>query len=172
MAEVHQLIIEQGIESARRQAVSKHERVVIEAAYQVLSDDAEKIGFTYSGFALTSLPHKPTEDLLWKREGHNLTMLVESGRDRTGQHIGLPYGSFARFILLFLQSEAIKNQTREVELAAACGCGLDPWDYRSAAPPISGLTSRHAGFPAAASPSSRIALALRSRAVEGSSRPR
>jgi Plasmid encoded RepA protein len=116
MAEVHQLIIEQGIESARRQAVSKHERVVIEAAYQVLSDDAEKIGFTYSGFALTSLPHKPTEDLLWKREGHNLTMLVESGRDRTGQPIGLPYGSFARFILLFLQSEAVKNQTREVEL--------------------------------------------------------
>jgi transposase len=28
----------------RRQAVSKHERMVIEAAYQVLSDDAEKIG--------------------------------------------------------------------------------------------------------------------------------
>ena len=56
MAEVHQLIIEQGIENARRQAVTKHERVVIEAAYQVLSDDAEKIGFTYSGFVLTSLP--------------------------------------------------------------------------------------------------------------------
>ena len=59
MAEVHQLILQYGIEEARRQAVSKHERVVIEAAYQVLSDDAEKMGFTYSGFALTSLPHKP-----------------------------------------------------------------------------------------------------------------
>ena len=50
MAEVHQLIIDHGIEEARRQAVSKHERMVIEAAYQVLSDDAEKIGFTYRGF--------------------------------------------------------------------------------------------------------------------------
>jgi hypothetical protein len=116
MAEVHHLIIEQGIETARRQAITKHERVVIETAYQVLSDDAEKIGFTYSGFALTSLPHKPTDELLWKREGHNLTMLVESGRDRGGKHIGLPYGSFARFILLFLQSEAIKTQSREIEL--------------------------------------------------------
>jgi hypothetical protein len=116
MAEVHQLIIQHGIEEARRQAVTKHERMVIEAAYQVLSEDAEKMGFTYSGFALTSLPHKPQTELVWKREGHNLTMLVESGRDRQGKSLGLPYGSYARFILLFLQSEAIRTGSREVEL--------------------------------------------------------
>jgi hypothetical protein len=90
--------------------------MVIEAAYQVLSEDAEKMGFTYSGFALTSLPHKPQTELVWKREGHNLTMLVESGRDRQGKSLGLPYGSYARFILLFLQSEAIRTGSREVEL--------------------------------------------------------
>jgi hypothetical protein len=116
MAEVHQLIIKHGIEEARRQAASKHERMVIEAAYQVLSDDAEKMGFTYSGFALTSLPHKPQVELVWKRDGYNLTMLVESGRDRTGKPLGLPYGSYARFILLFLQSEAIRSSSREIEL--------------------------------------------------------
>lgn len=43
MAEVHQLIVRHGIEEARRQAVSKHERQVVEAAYQVLSEDAEKM---------------------------------------------------------------------------------------------------------------------------------
>ena len=116
MAEVHQLILQYGIEEARRQAVSKHERIVIEAAYQVLSDDAEKMGFTYSGFALTSLPHKPQSELTWKREGHNLTMLMQSGVERTGAPLGLPYGSYARFILLFLQSEAIRTQSREIEL--------------------------------------------------------
>ena len=116
MAEVHQLIIKHGIEEARRQAVTKHERMVIEAAYQVLSDDAEKMGFTYSGFALTSLPHKPQSELVWKRDGHNLTMLIESGRDRAGKPLGLPYGSYARFILLFLQSEAIRTHSREIEL--------------------------------------------------------
>ena len=116
MAEVHQLIIRQGIEEARRQVVTKHERMVIEAAYQVLSDDAEKMGFTYSGFALTSLPHKPQSELVWKREGHNLTMLLQSGVDRTGKPLGLPYGSYARFILLFLQSEAIRTGSREIEL--------------------------------------------------------
>jgi hypothetical protein len=116
MAEVHQLIVQHGIDEARRQAVTKHERMVIEAAYQVLSDDAEKMGFTYSGFALTSLPHKPQSDLVWKRDGHNLTMLMESGRDRAGKPLGLPYGSYARFILLFLQSEAVRTCSREVEL--------------------------------------------------------
>ena len=116
MAEVHQLIIKHGIEEARRQAVTKHERMVIEAAYQVLSDDAEKMGFTYSGFALTSLPHKPQTELVWKREGHNLTMLIQSGVGRSGKPLGLPYGSYARFILLFLQSEAIRTGSREIEL--------------------------------------------------------
>jgi len=116
MAQIHQLIINHGIEEARRLAATKHERMVIEAAYQVLSDDAEKMGFTYSGFALTSLPHKPQSELVWKRDGHNLTMLIESGRDRTGKPLGLPYGSYARFILLFLQSEAIRTGSREVEL--------------------------------------------------------
>ena len=56
MADVHQLILQHGVEEARRQALTKHERQVVEAAYQVLSDDAERMGFTYSGFALTSLP--------------------------------------------------------------------------------------------------------------------
>src|ERR1700756_5661919 len=119
MAEVHQLIVLQGIEEARRQALSKHERQVVEAAYQVLSEDAEKIGFTYSGFALTSLPHKPQESGVWRRESHNLTLLLQSGLDSAGNPLGLPYGSHARFILLFLQSEAIRSQSREIELGSS-----------------------------------------------------
>jgi Plasmid encoded RepA protein len=116
MAEVHELILQHGIEEARRQAVTKHERMVIEAAYQVLSDDAERMGFTYSGFALTSLPHKPQASPTWRREGHNLTLVLQAGVDRNERSIGLPYGSYARFILLFLQSEAIRTGSRNVEL--------------------------------------------------------
>jgi Plasmid encoded RepA protein len=116
MAEIHQLIIRNGVDEARRQAVTKHERMLVEAAYQVLSEDAEKIGFTYSGFALTSLPHKPQTNHTWRREGHNLTLVLQSGVDRAGNTLGLPYGSYARFILLFLQSEAIRSRSREIEL--------------------------------------------------------
>lgn len=116
MADVHQLILLHGIDEARRQAATKHDRRIVEAAYQMLSDDAERMGFTYSGFALTSLPHKPYPELTWKREGHNLTMVIQSGVDRSERPLGLPYGSYARFILLFLQSEAVRTSDREIEL--------------------------------------------------------
>ena len=116
MAEIHRLIVQQGVEEARRQAATKHERALIEAAYQVMSEEADKLGFTYSGFALTSLPHKPQAEPVWRREGHNLTMLIQSGVDRSGTPLGVPYGSYARFILLFLQSQAIKTNSREIEL--------------------------------------------------------
>lgn len=116
MAQIHQLILRDGVSEARRQAATKHERALVEAAYRVLSEDAEKMGFTYSGFALTSLPHKPIQELFWRREGHKVTLLLESGRDRLGKPVGVPYGSYARFILLFLQSEAIRTGSREIEL--------------------------------------------------------
>lgn len=116
MNTVHQLIRKEGIDRARQQATTKHERSVVEAAYQVLSEEAEKIGFTYSGFALTSLPHKPQQSGVWRREGHQLTLVLDSGLDATGEPIGLPFGSYARFILLFLQSKAVKSRSREIEL--------------------------------------------------------
>jgi hypothetical protein len=116
MADVHRLIVQKGVEEARKQAATRHERALVEAAYQVLSEEADKLGFTYSGFALTSLPHKPQTETVWRREGHNLTMLIQSGINRSGAPLGVPYGSYARFILLFLQSEAIKSNSREIEL--------------------------------------------------------
>ncbi|GAC1431920.1 MAG: replication protein RepA [Burkholderiaceae bacterium] len=141
MAEVHQLIIEYGIEEARRQAVTKHERMVVEAAYQVLSDDAERMGFTYSGFALTSLPHKPQESPTWRREGHNITLVLQAGVDRNEKSLGLPYGSYARFILLFLQSEAIRSQSREIEL----GRSMKMWLGGKMGLSIGGMTYKKVG---------------------------
>jgi hypothetical protein len=58
-------------------------------------------------FALTSLPHKPQQSTTWRRESHNLTLVLQAGVDRNEKSLGAPYGSYARFILLFLQSEAI-----------------------------------------------------------------
>ena len=41
---------------------------------------------------------------------------MESGRSRTGTLVGVPYGSIARLILLYLQTEAVRTNTPEVEL--------------------------------------------------------
>ena len=116
MGEVHQLIIRHGVETARAMADSKSERQAIDAAALILAEEESRLGITHAGFAMTSLPHKRIEDPLWRREGHKTTLLIESGRDRLGGLTGVPYGSIARLILLYLQTEATRTNNPEVEL--------------------------------------------------------
>jgi Plasmid encoded RepA protein len=116
MCDVHQLIQRHGVEEARMYAATKAERQAIEAAAIVLADEESRLGITHAGFAMTSLPHKRIKEGLWKREGHRTTLLVESGRSRSGDLVGVPYGSIARLILLYLQTEAVRMNTPEVEL--------------------------------------------------------
>ena len=89
-----------------------------------------RFGITHAGFAMTSLPHKRIEEPLWRRHGHRTTLLVESGRTGQGGWIGVPYGSMARLILLYLQTEAIRTSDPEVEL----GRSMHAWLSRMGIP--------------------------------------
>lgn len=115
MSSVHTLIEAHGIDQARR-LVSTAERPMLEAAYAVLADEDLTFGVTHAGFAMTCLPHRKTPEAYWRRESYRITLLVESGRDRSGGLIGVPYGSKARMILCYLQTQAVQKQTRHVEL--------------------------------------------------------
>jgi hypothetical protein len=126
MGEVHQLILRNGIATARSLADSKVRRQAIEAAAQVLAEEESRLGITHAGFAMTSLPHKRIAEGFWKRQGNRTTLLVESGRARDGELIGIPYGSIARLILLYLQTEAIRTGNPEVEL----GRSMKAWMTR------------------------------------------
>ena len=126
MGEVHQLILRDGLETARLSADTKARRLAIEAAAQILGEEEARLGITHAGFAMTSLPHKRTVEGLWKRQGNRTTLLVESGRDRDGELVGVPYGSIARLILLYLQTEAIRTGNPEVEL----GRSMKAWMTR------------------------------------------
>ena len=126
MGSVHELILSEGLEVARAQASTKAERSAVEAAATLLAEEESRLGITHAGFAMTSLPHKRIEEALWKREGHRTTLLVESGRDRTGELVGVPYGSIARLILLYLQTEAIRTNSPVVEL----GRSMKSWMSR------------------------------------------
>ena len=116
MGDVHQLILRHGVDGARAMAGNAAERHAINAAALMLSEEASRLGITHAGFAMTSLPHKRIGEGFWKREGHRTTLLVESGRDRQGHFVGVPYGSIARLILLYLQTEATRTGSPEVEL--------------------------------------------------------
>jgi hypothetical protein len=116
MGKVHNLILQHGAENARAMVGTKAGRQAVDAAAAVLAEEETRLGITHAGFAMTSLPHRRIEEPLWTRQGNRTKLLVESGRTGDGGWIGVPYGSVARLILLYLQTEAIRTNNPEVEL--------------------------------------------------------
>ncbi len=120
-AGVRHLVLVHGRAKAKTMVEPEH-RSLVDITAEVLADDEGKIGITYTGFCLTSLPHKRLPDeQIWEKEGHKVTLTVEPGRiKRPGaaqaKYIGVPYGARARMILLYLQTQAVRTGTREVEL--------------------------------------------------------
>lgn len=116
---VHRLILVHGREQARLMVDAKR-RPLVDIAAEVLADDAQRIGISYTGFCLTALPHKKLADEQpWEKKGHRVTLLVEPGRLKHGgktKLFGVPYGARARMILLYLQTQAIRTGSREVAL--------------------------------------------------------
>jgi hypothetical protein len=125
MGDVHRLILHHGVEVARATAATKADRMAVDAAAELLSEEESRLGITHAGFAMTSLPHKKITETVWRRESPRTTLLVEAGRDRLGNFIGVPYGGIARLILLYLQTEAIRTNSPEVELGRSMKSWMD-----------------------------------------------
>jgi hypothetical protein len=119
--DLHQLVLLHGRDTAR-EMVPVERRALVDIAAEVLADDAQRIGISYAGFALTALPHKRlADDAVWEKRGHRVTLMVEPGRMKAGpttqpKLYGVPYGARARMILLYLQTQAVRTGSREVEL--------------------------------------------------------
>jgi Plasmid encoded RepA protein len=132
MGEVHDLIREKG----RQQALqSEHARSVVEAAAAYLATEDSEIRFLYSGWCQAALPHKRLADeAVWQIRTDHITLLVQPGHKSlpTGDPVpvGVPYGSRARLILLYLQSEALRTLSREIEL----GRSMNMWLQRMGIP--------------------------------------
>jgi len=119
MGDIHELVIKHGREVARAM-VRPEDRPLVDIAAEILADDRQNLGITYSGFCLTSLPHKKlADDAPWEKRGHQVTLLVEPGRLKVNGKMklfGVPYGARARMILIYLQTQAIRTGRREVGL--------------------------------------------------------
>jgi hypothetical protein len=123
MGELHRLLIREGLEKAKAWATDQIERQCLETAFAVMSDEQQRVGIMHAGFAMTALPHKALKDAIWIRQGGNIKLRIESGADVEDRIVGLPYGAIARMILLYLQTEAVKTQSREIEL----GRSMNQW---------------------------------------------
>jgi hypothetical protein len=118
MAEIHKLLEEHGKQAVLQLDV---DRRIVEAAAGYMSAEESEVGFLYSGWAQSALPHKKlADDANWQVHTDHVSLVVQPGvrPSLTGDAIpiGVPYGSRARLIILYLQSEALKTHSREVEL--------------------------------------------------------
>ena len=98
---VRHLVLLHGREKAREMLPAKR-RGLADIAAEVLSDETQAIGISYTGFCLTSLPHKRlADDAAWEKKGHRVSLLVEPGRMKSQGKTtlyGVPYGARARMI--------------------------------------------------------------------------
>ena len=132
MGTVHDILEAKGKQQALLSGLDRRE---IEAAAAYMADEDSGIGFLYSGWCQAALPHRRLEDSQgWQVSGERVVLVVEPGM-RSGPagkpvHVGVPYGSRARLIMLYLQSEALRTGNREVEL----GKSLRDWLTRLGIP--------------------------------------
>ena len=117
---VRRLVLLHGRTGAK-ELVAPDDRSLVRIAGEVLSDETQRKGYSYSGLCLTSLPHrKLADDQAWERTVGPLTMIIEPGRIKLGDGpaklMGVPHGARARLILIYLQTQAIQSDSREVSL--------------------------------------------------------
>jgi hypothetical protein len=117
VAQIHQMLLFEGRQSALEKVTSKTERRVLDLAAAFLGEENGEVAYTHPGMCLTVLPHRETApDEVWSRASTHASLEVHPLRDTAGVYRGVPYGPKARLILLFLQSEALKTRSRFVEL--------------------------------------------------------
>jgi hypothetical protein len=126
MGTIHELIEAKGRQGALEAGI---DRSVVDAACVYMADECGGLGFAYSGWAQCALPHKKlAPDAHWGISSEKVRLVVEPGRRPIGdteqmEFVGVPFGSHARLILLYLQTEALKTGSREIEL----GRSLREW---------------------------------------------
>ena len=110
-------------------------RRVVEAAAAYMGDEDTGIGFLYSGWCQAALPHrKLPDDEEWQIRSDHVTMIVQPGLRSSAsgraEKVGVPYGSRARLIMFYVQSEALRTSSREINL----GRSMNQWLHRMGVP--------------------------------------
>jgi hypothetical protein len=110
--------------SLPRALAGRSGRLIADTAAAAMMRDIEggiERGYSYSAWCLAGLPHRehPKAEN-WLIETDFARLLVRPGvrlrDDNAQEHIGVPHGSFARLLLVDLQSEALEKGSREISM--------------------------------------------------------
>jgi hypothetical protein len=121
MADVHQQLMLHGLEQVMATADSAAERRRVRWAHEMMSLENDTINYLHSGFAQAALPHREPKNPLepWVRRNGAYQLIIRPGilplKDKIVD-IGVPYGTKARLIMIYFQTEAVRSQSQLVDL--------------------------------------------------------
>jgi Plasmid encoded RepA protein len=145
MGELHQQLQLFGAEQLKRTALAipdaqerRREIARIEAAQAVSSEITDdELFWSHSGLCQTCLPiaKPPSDDEIWTRRSGHFRLMVSPGAIFNEQgkpiRVGVPYGTRARLIMIFLQTEGVRSRT------VTLGRSMSAW-IRSLGLPVNG----------------------------------
>jgi hypothetical protein len=123
-------VLDEVAKKTRKKAEAKQKKAAqpLTRAHTKLLDAAVEIGMerpterdaAYIARELVqcTLPHRnPGNVEAWTRRNGNLSLAIQAGWNHdTGKSVGYPFGSIPRLLLFWLTSEAVRTQSRRLEL--------------------------------------------------------
>ena len=136
---VHRTILEHG--TGQLGLFAEEDRKVATIASRFMADERVDPIYTHPGLCLTVLPHREIPaGLVWERHTGYATLLVHPLQGRDGRMRGVPFGTKARLMLIFLMTEAVRTRSRHVELGrsmrawlTAMGVAINGTNYATVA---------------------------------------
>ena len=117
------------------QPLTRARSKLLDAAVEIGLDRPTERDAAYMARELVqcTLPHRnPGNVPLWRRTNGSLTLGIQPGMNiRTGESYGYPFGSIPRLLLFWITTEAVRTQSRRLELGRSLAVfmhelGLDP----------------------------------------------
>ncbi len=121
MAEVHRQLVLRGLDEVLAETDTAAERRRVRWAQEILSIEQEVVNYLHSGFCQAALPHREPKNATepWVRRNGAYQLVIRPGilplRDRIVS-VGVPYGTRARLIMIYFQTEAVRNRNQIVDL--------------------------------------------------------
>lgn len=129
MAELHRQLVLNGLENVLAEADTVVDRRRARWAHEILSLEQDTINYLHSGFCQAALPHREPKNPLepWIRRNGAYQLVIRPGilplRDKVIT-VGVPYGTKARLIMIYFQTEAVRSRSRIIDLGPTMAAWL------------------------------------------------
>ena len=129
MAELHRQLLLKGLDGVLAETETPADRRRAQWAHEILTTEHDVVNYLHSGFCQAALPHRepknPTEP--WVRRNGSYQLVIRPGilplRDKVVE-IGVPYGTKARLIMIYFQTEAVRQRSHVIDLGPTMACWL------------------------------------------------